>query len=381
MRTVLQPHQGVVEQVQTHQGVFHPQTSGLATHFLEVARAGIERGGILASHLDQHHIAPPGRQLNQQLFVADSQRRLPIQQQKHRRRLGIHHRLGDLANQTLVARPQQQMHHIDGQVVLGIGQRLVEQGLGVAHGPRGLTADQFQRLGFRPAPLADDDIGQQGFHHPQGNRRKIKPLAPRQDRGGKLLRIGGGKNEFDMGRRLLQRFQQGVECLVRQHVDFVDDVDLEPAVHRMIANGGTQLPDTVDATVAGTVYLQYIHLVTQGDGPTDIAGVARLGCGPFLAIETAGEDTGGGGFPHTTRPGKKVGVGDAARADGVAQGPGNSVLANQSSEILRAIAPRHHRITRQNHWLSRFGGGRRINVAGLGQLELASCGDLPDPPA
>jgi hypothetical protein len=48
-------------------------------------------------------------------------------------------------------------------------------------------------------------------------------------------------------RRLLQRLQEGVEGRRRQHVDFVDDVDLVAGAGRRIAHAVIDLADVVDA--------------------------------------------------------------------------------------------------------------------------------------
>ena len=58
---------------------------------------------------------------------------------------------------------------------------------------------------------------------------EIEPLAARQDRDRNLLRLGRGEDELHMLGRLFERLQQGVERLLREHVDFVDDVDLVTA--------------------------------------------------------------------------------------------------------------------------------------------------------
>ncbi len=57
---------------------------------------------------------------------------------------------------------------------------------------------------------------------------EVEPLAAREDRNGDLRRLGRAEDELHMLGWLFQRLQQGVEGLLGEHVDFVDDVDLEP---------------------------------------------------------------------------------------------------------------------------------------------------------
>ena len=51
------------------------------------------------------------------------------------------------------------------------------------------------------------------------------PLAAGKHRGRDLVDLCGCHDEYDMGRRLFQCFQQGVECRLGEHVDFINDID------------------------------------------------------------------------------------------------------------------------------------------------------------
>ncbi len=61
-------------------------------------------------------------------------------------------------------------------------------------------------------------------------RRRVEALAARQDGDRDLAHLGGGEDELHMLGRLFQRFEQAVEGGLRQHVHFVDDVDLVAAI-------------------------------------------------------------------------------------------------------------------------------------------------------
>src|SRR3546814_1020177 len=63
---------------------------------------------------------------------------------------------------------------------------------------------------------------------------EIELQAARQHRHQQLLRIGGRKNELDVRRRLLKRLQQRVERALRQHVDFIDQIDLVATAGRCV---------------------------------------------------------------------------------------------------------------------------------------------------
>ena len=55
---------------------------------------------------------------------------------------------------------------------------------------------------------------------------EVVALAPRKHGDRNLVRLGGGEEELDVRRRLFQRLQEGVEGPGREHVHFVDVVDL-----------------------------------------------------------------------------------------------------------------------------------------------------------
>ena len=100
-------------------------------------------------------------------------------------------------------------------------------------------------------------------------------LAARQHRDRHFLDLGGGEDEFDVGRRLFERLQQRVEGVLRQHVHFVDDVDLEARRHRAVAHALGQLADVVDAGARGGVHLDHVDMAVLGDRAARLAHAAR----------------------------------------------------------------------------------------------------------
>ena len=78
--------------------------------------------------------------------------------------------------------------------------------------------------------------------------------------------VGRGEDHDDLRWRLFERLQQGVEGLGGEHVDLVDDVDLE------LADGGTkedafsQVSDVANAAVGSGVDLDEVHVSTLVDG-------------------------------------------------------------------------------------------------------------------
>ena len=125
--------------------------------------------------------------------------------------------------------------------------RLVEQRQPVAHRAVGGARDQAERRGRDrdafglgdPAIMLDQLLDR---HAPQR-----KALAARQHGHRHLADLGRREHELDVGRRLFERLQQRVEGVLRQHVDFVDDVDLvarrdRPVAHAVESARGCRRP-------------------------------------------------------------------------------------------------------------------------------------------
>ena len=151
------------------------------------------------------------------------------------------------------------------------------------------------------------------------------------------MRFGGGEEEFGPLGRLFERFEKGVEGLFREHVDFVDDVDLVFAVARGVADRFVDLPDVVDAPVGGAVDLDDVERLARDDFEARGALVARLEVGgQGLAVERFGKEAGESRFADAARAAKEIGVGHLVEADGVFQRCDSRLLANDIAKSLRA---------------------------------------------
>jgi len=101
------------------------------------------------------------------------------------------------------------------------------------------------------------------------NRAEFEALAAGNDGWQDFLRFRRGKDELHVRRRLFQCFEQGVEGLSRQHVHFVDDVDLEGALGRRVLAVLAQVTDLIDRIVGRPVDLDHIHAVSSHDRLAD----------------------------------------------------------------------------------------------------------------
>ena len=126
--------------------------------------------------------------------------------------------------------------------------------------------------------------------------------------------FGGGQDEDDVRRRLLQRLEQGVGGLVGEHVDFVDDIDLVARLVGGIVDLLPQVADIVDAAVAGGINLDHIQGPALGDGLAHGAGIARLALAVGEAVDRLGQDARGAGLAGAARAAEEIGVRDAPLA-------------------------------------------------------------------
>ena len=157
-------------------------------------------------------------------------------------------------------------------------------------------------------------------------------LAAALDGGGHLVHLGGGQDEHQMRRRLLQNLEQGVERLGGEHVHLVHNVHplfhRRRGVHRLVQDGA----DIVHAVVGGGVQLQHIQdgaVLNAQAGGAGIAGVAVLGA---LTVHRPGQQLGAGGFARPPGAGEQVGVGQPPGLHLALEGLGDVALAHHLVE-------------------------------------------------
>ena len=155
---------------------------------------------------------------------------------------------------------------------------------------------------------------------------------------------------------LLQSFQQCVERLTSQHVNFVNDVDFVSGSTGTNIGVGTKQPDFVDTPVAGTVNFQNIHVFTDRNGLTDVAFIAWCDRQAFIAIQALGKDSCRRSLAHTPSTGEQVGMPDSILQDGIGQCLGDMALSYQVDKRLRAITPGNNRVLRLVRGIHRLTG-------------------------
>ena len=226
-------------------------------------------------------------------------------------------------------------HAIFAHRAFAVGDRLVEQRQRVTHRPGCRPCQQRQRRRFELDAFGRQHVGQMaGYllrrHVAQG---ELQAAAQHGDR--HFLRVGGGKDELDVRRRLFQRFQHGVEGRLRQHVHFVDDVDLVAAGRGRVLGVFDDFADVVDAGIGSSVDFQQVDKAPGVDLPAGGAFTTRLGTDAAFAVQAFGQNAGDGGLAHPAGTGQEIGMVQALAGKRIRQRTHDVLLADQVGKAAR----------------------------------------------
>mmetsp|Transcript_38418 Transcript_38418/g.106772 ORF Transcript_38418/g.106772 Transcript_38418/m.106772 type:complete len:258 (-) Transcript_38418:416-1189(-) len=229
-----------------------------------------------------------------------------------------------------------------GQLARAERNGLVGQRQRIAHRAARGARQQPQRARLGRHALRTQHIAQVHLHVGRGHRAQVELQAARQHGDRHLLRVGRREHELQVLGRLLQRLEHRVERGVRQHVHFVDHVDLEAADDRLVDRLVQQLRDLLDAAVGGGIELHVVDeaaLVDVAAGvahATGLGGDAALAVGPG-AVQALGQDARHRRLADAARAGEQIGMVQPALGQGVGQGLHDMLLADELLETLRAV--------------------------------------------
>ena len=257
----------------------------------------------------------------------------------HVPRVSSSHGLDDVPEDLTVDATQHSVKVFKACLTPGEGHELVQQAQAVPQTAFAANRDLVQNvLGDVQALLLPhpreppNDIA-------KGDPTKFVPLATGDDRLQHRVGLGRREHKPDVRRGLLQGLQQGVEGLGREHVDLVDDVDLEARVRGRVRDVVTDRADLVDATVRRPVDLHDVDVLTPGDRLAHVARTARLSVSDIGAVQRLRQDASHRGLAHAPAPGEEERVGDPILLQRIPQRRGYRVLAHDVLERLRSILP------------------------------------------
>ncbi len=139
-----------------------------------------------------------------------------------------------------------------------------------------------------------------------------------------------------MRRRFFQRFQHGVECVVRQHVHFVDHIDLEARIHRRIHRTLQQCGHFIDAAITRRIHFHIVDKAPLVDLPARAAYTTRCRGHAGFAIERLGEDARERRLADAAGSGEQIGVVQTPAVQRVRERAHHVLLSDERSEILRS---------------------------------------------
>ena len=109
----------------------------------------------------------------------------------------------------------------------GESDQLLQKRLPVPHRTVGPPCEQLNRVVINVGPFSLRDLTEPRHNRFRFDAGKVKPLAAREHGDGDFVRFGRTENKLDVLWGLFECFEQRVEGIAREHVDFIDDVNFE----------------------------------------------------------------------------------------------------------------------------------------------------------
>ena len=212
---------------------------------------------------------------------------------------------------------------------------LIQQAKAIPHAAVRSSGQRPQAVGFRLEFFFAVNFLQLLVNLRHCQSLQVELQATRQHRHRQLLGIGGRQQELDMRGRFLQRLEQRVEGVIRQHVHLVDEVDLESPLRRRVLGVFHQFPGIVHPGARRRVHFDEIHEAAVVDCRTRIASAAGLGNDAFRAIQRLGEYSSQRGLADTACTCEQVGMVEALRRERVHQRLDDVLLANHFRKASR----------------------------------------------
>ncbi|MNV02411.1 hypothetical protein D3C71_926460 [compost metagenome] len=276
---------------------------------------------------------------------------LPVELRKGCRDIAFDDVLEEIDDARTVGKAEHAAHRFGLHAAATMGNRLVEQGKAVTGGTLCSAGDHRQRLRIGLETFLAGNGGEQADEIGGADAAQVEALAARQNGNWNLADFGGREDEFHMFRRLFQRLQKTVKRLRRQHVHFVDDIDLVARRNRAVTHLLDDLANIVDTRMGGGVHLDHVDMPAFHDRLAMFAGFAQVDCRTIdfgrLVVEPPSKNTCGRRLADTADTGQHVGLCDTAGLERIGQRADHRFLADhQVGEILRPILAGENPISR-----------------------------------
>ncbi|VVE64644.1 hypothetical protein PPN31119_01642 [Pandoraea pnomenusa] len=245
---------------------------------------------------------------------------------------------------TLVDGAEHAAYRCLGQRPRRIGDGLIGERERVAHAAPRRLGEQAQRLWLALDALFAQDIREVRHDMPGRHLLQVELQATREHGDRNLLRIGRRQDELDVCGRLLERLEHRVERVPREHVHFVDHVDLEAGIRGRVDGLLEQRRHFIDAPVRRRIHFDVIDETALVDRAARLAHTTRLGRDPRLAVERLGQNTRERRLADAARARKQIGVMQTLLLERVRQRTHDMLLAHQGREAFGAPFAREYLI-------------------------------------
>ena len=208
----------------------------------------------------------------------------------------------------------------------------------VAERARGRPGDQRDRLVGDLDRLAVGHAAQHRGDLRDRRAAEVEAVAAVHDRREDLVGLRGRQHEDRVRRRLLERLEERIPRLRREHVRLVEDVDLVAAADRRVRDALTQVADVVDGVVRGRVHLHDVERLADRDRDARLALAARRHRRPAVgAVQRSRQDLRHGGLPGPPRADEQVRMVDAVLLDRVGERADDVLLPDHVCERAGAM--------------------------------------------
>ena len=231
-----------------------------------------------------------------------------------------------------------------------MGNGLIKQRERIAHRAFGGARHKRQSLTRDADIFLGANAGQMIDQHIRFDAAQIETLAARAHRHGDFFNLGCGEEKTHMRGRLFQRLQKAVECGLREHVHFVDNVDFAARHDRAIARALNDLANIVNAGVGGSIHFDHIDMAAFDDRLAMHAKLRHVDGWPIDAfvghgiIEGARQNARSRRFADAAHAGQNIGLMDAVELESIGERSHHGFLADQILKTGGAIFARQHTI-------------------------------------
>ena len=247
-------------------------------------------------------------------------------------------------------------------IEIGMRDRLVEDRKPVADRTFGGIGNDMQRLSIGLDAFLAADFRKMRFEQFDRDSPQVEALRAAEHCNRQFLDFGRREEELHMRRRLFERLEQRIEGIARQHVDFVDDVDLVARRDRRIAHSLDDLAHVVDTCMARRVHFDDIDMAPFGNRAARLAlaaGADRRATLPVGAdtVERLGDQPRGRGLADPAHAGHQEGMRQPIPCNGIGERAYHRFLPDKFGKGLRAVFACQYAIGLRRIGCNRWGHG------------------------